>query len=146
MLKDNMPALKGHLTIRVKSPDSSVKKYEFPNLVVNTGKNQAVSRLIGNTPGPISHMALGSSATTPAAGNTQLGTELGRVAVGSATASGSTATIVANFPAGTATGSIAEAGLFNASSAGIMTARSTFSPIPKGAADAVEITWALTAA
>lgn len=144
MLKDTLPGLKGHLFVKVTSASGETQTYEFDNLVVTTGKGLVASRLIGNTPSAISHMGLGSSATVPSIGDTQLGTELGRVALGSATASGAVATMVGNFPAGTATGSIAEAGLFNAASVGTMISRATFSPIPKGAADAVEITWTIT--
>lgn len=138
--------LKGHIKVKVTGKDGSVRTYEFPNLVVTTGKALTASRLISNTQSAITHMAVGSSATVPAIGNTQLGTELGRVALASATSSGAVATMVANFPAGTATGSIAEAGLFNASTAGTMMSRSTFSPIPKGESDAIELTWTITVA
>lgn len=133
----------GELLVRVFGP-SGERTYHFPNLVVNTGKNLVASRLVGNTPAAVTHMALGSSATVPSGGDTQLGTELGRVAAGSATAAAAVATVVANFPAGTATGTIAEAGLFNAASVGTMISRATFSPIPKGVSDAVEITWTIT--
>src|SRR5690606_17957213 len=105
--------LKGHLKVVVTKPDGSKQTTEIPNLVVNTGKAQVAARIVSNSPAAVSHMALGSSSTTPAVGNTQLGTELGRVALTSGTSSGSVATMIANFPAGTATGSIAEAGLFN---------------------------------
>jgi hypothetical protein len=51
---------------------------------------------------------------------------------------------VATFPAGTGTGAVTEAGLFNASSAGTLLCRTVFSVINKGAADTLGITWTVT--
>jgi hypothetical protein len=89
-------------------------------------------------------MAVGSSSTAPANGDTALGGELGRVALTSSTASGAIATYIATFPAGTGTGAVVEAGIFNASSSGTMLCRTTFSVVNKGADDAMSITWAIT--
>jgi hypothetical protein len=57
-----------------------------------------------------------------------------------------TVTYVSTFAAGNATGTLVEAGLFNASVAGTMLARTTFTAIPKGAGDTLTITWVLTIA
>jgi hypothetical protein len=51
---------------------------------------------------------------------------------------------VASFPAGTGTGAIVEAGLFNASSGGDMLCRTTFAVVNKGANDSITITWTVT--
>jgi hypothetical protein len=54
------------------------------------------------------------------------------------------ATYVASFPAGTGTGAVTEAGIFNASSGGTMLCRTVFSVVNKGADDAMSITWTIT--
>lgn len=93
--------------------------------------------------------AVGSDNTAPIAGNTALANELGRVALTSKLqgtgANANQVTYSATVPAGTGTGTIVEAGIFNAVSSGIMLARSIFSPIVKGSGDAIDITWVLTA-
>jgi len=89
-------------------------------------------------------MAIGSGTTAAAAAQTTLVTELGRVALGSGTATGTKVTYVANFPAGTGTGAVTEAGVFNAVSAGTMLCRTVFAVVNKGADDAMSITWEIT--
>ena len=51
---------------------------------------------------------------------------------------------VDTFAAGTGTGAITEAGIFNASSGGTMLCRTVFSVVNKGASDAMTITWTVT--
>jgi hypothetical protein len=89
-------------------------------------------------------MAIGSSDTSPALGNTTLGTETGRVALTSTTPSTTTITYVATFPAGTGTGSVEECGIFDAGAAGTLFARSTSLSLTKGAGDTLQITWTVT--
>ncbi|WP_217468724.1 hypothetical protein, partial [Staphylococcus aureus] len=54
-------------------------------------------------------------------------------------------TAIATFPAGEATGSVSEAGLFSAITAGTMFSRVTFPAVPKGVGDELKITWVITA-
>lgn len=121
------------------------------NLVVNTGLNYIVDRLIGATPaeGPISHIAVGTGVIGEAAGDTAMGTLLGTLrALDSTTDNGdSTITYQATFLSGEATwsGAITEAGLFNGATNGVdvMMARTTFSAINKGDNDTLVITWTI---
>jgi hypothetical protein len=134
----------GDVTLVLRGPDGQIKDtQEIKNLVVTTGKNFIAGRMTG-TATIMSHMSIGSTATAAAAGDTALGGELGRVALSSGTTTGAVTTYAATFPAGTGTGAVVEAGLFNASSAGTMLARTTFAVVNKGANDTVTITWAVT--
>src|SRR5512140_1587460 len=132
---------KAHLVLT--GPDGLVKQeLDSNNLVVTAGKNFVASRMVGTSSAVMSHMAVGTNGTAAAAGDTALGTELsGRVALTSGTASNNVVTYTATFPAGTATGALVEAGIFNAGAAGTMLARVTFSVVNKGAGDALTITW-----
>ena len=132
--------LKGHLQIHLN--DELVQ--DIDNLVVTTGKNLVASRLVGTTPAVMSHMAIGSGTTAAAAGNTALGSELGRVSLTSGTASSAVVTYVATFAAGTGTGAVTEAGLLNASSGGTLLCRTVFSVVNKGANDSMTVTWTVT--
>lgn len=135
----------GALKVTVTNKDGIiVEERNIPNLVVTAGKTHIASRMVGTSSGVMSHMAVGTDNTSPAAGDTTLGSEAGRVAVTSYTSSTNTVTAVATFPAGTGTGALVEAGLFNASSSGDLLCRTTFSTVNKGASDSVSITWTIT--
>ena len=148
MLNENIKA-RGEVTFVLKDEHGDVKETFSKNLVVNVGLAFITSRLIGTTAAVMSHMAVGSGATAPAAANTALGTELGRVALSSSTQVTTTVAndavqYVATFGAGVGTGAIAEAGLLNAASAGTLLARTTFAVVNKGALDSLSITWKIT--
>ena len=134
----------GELKITVTKPDGKVHETVVPNLVVTTGKNFIASRMKDATATAMTHMAIGTGSTAAAAGNTTLGNEAGRVALTSTTVSANNVAYVATFPAGTGTGAITEAGLFNASSSGTLLCRTVFSVINKAAADTLGITWTVT--
>lgn len=134
----------GQVRIVITGADGQVKdQREIKNLVVTVGKEFIAARMVG-TPTAMSHMALGSTNTAAAAGNTALGTELGRVALASGTATGAVVTYTATFPAGTATGAVVEAGVLNAASAGTMLCRTVFAVVNKGVDDAMSVTWSIT--
>ena len=144
MLQDTIK-MTGDLKIVLTDENGQIKhEQEVKNLVVTVGKNFIASRIKDATATAMSHMAIGSGTTAAAAGDTTLGTELGRVALTSTTVTTNNVAYVATFPAGTGTGAVTEAGLFNASSGGTMLCRTVFSVINKGAADTLGITWTVT--
>jgi hypothetical protein len=135
----------GRLKIEVFDADGQIKTVaEMPNLVVTTGKGYIASRMKDATATAMSHMAVGTSSTAAAVGDSALGTELARVTLTSTTVSAGVVTYVASFPAGTGTGALVEAGILNAASAGTLLCRTVFSVINKGAADSMTITWTVT--
>jgi len=138
MINDNL-ALTGALTIAV----NNVVVQETNNLVVTAGKNWVADRM-NDVNAVMSHMALGTGTTAAAAGDTTLVTELDRNALTSTTVLNNTIAYAATWAAGDGTGAITEAGIFDASSAGDMLARTVFSVVNKGAADSITITWTIT--
>ena len=143
-LKDHVQAT-GRLVITLTGPDGAVKETrEIENLVVTVGKGYIASRMKDATATVMSHMAVGTTNTAPAVGDTTLAAEAGRVALTSTNVVSNAVTYSASFPAGTGTGALVEAGLFNASSSGTMLARTTFLVINKGAADTLGISWTVT--
>ena len=153
MIIDNIKAI-GELQLVLRDENGNIKEDRtVPNLVVTVGKNLIASRLTGTAANVMSHMAVGTSSTTPAAGDTTLGAEI----AGSRTAlnvAGGTAvlgdiTYVAAFAAGVGTGAIVEAGIFNAASGSggfvnTMLCHTTFLVINKGVSDSLTITWKVT--
>lgn len=144
MINENLK-LKGRVAMVLRDKDGNIKgEQEINNLVVNSGLDFIASRMKDTTDSAMSHMAIGSGSTAAAAGDTALGTELGRVSLTSTTVTSNEVAYVATFAAGTGTGAVTEAGLFNASSAGDMLCRTVFSVVNKAADDSLQITWTIT--
>jgi len=137
--------LRGDLVIEVHGPDGALKeRRDLHNLVVTTGLTHIADQMSDQGEAAMSHMAIGAGVAAAAAGDTALGSELGRVALTSTTQSTVSVVYIATFPAGTGTGAVTEAGIFNATSAGVMLCRTTFAVVNKAAADAITVTWTLT--
>lgn len=150
MINENIK-LSGQLTIVLKDKAGNVKETRVvKNLIVNTGLAYIISRMVNTSKAVMTHMALGSSTTAAAAGQTDLITTVGsREALDSSTISGSSnekVVYVSTFEAGDATGAITEAGIFNSSSGGDMLCRTIFSVVNKAADDAMSVTWTITLA
>jgi hypothetical protein len=138
----------GKVDLVLRGPDGKIKKkMSLKNLVVTAGKvfiAASMAKTTVNTPAAMTHMAVGTNNTAPVVGDTTLNTELARVALASATPASATIVYVATFPAGTGTGALVEAGIFNATPAGTMLCRTIFSVINKAAGDSLTITWTIT--
>jgi len=116
---------------------------EIPNLVVTAGKNWVADRMADSNT-VMTHMAVGTSSTAAAAGQTALVSESARGALTSTTVTNNEIAYVETFAAGTATAALTEAGIFDASSGGDMLCRTVFSVVNKGANDSMTITWTIT--
>lgn len=138
--------VKGDVSIALTKADGSVEQVDIHNLVVSTGLNYIVSRMKDTTATAMSHMELGTGTTAAASADTTLQTAISgsRVALSSTTVSTNTITYVASFPAGTGTGAVTEAGIFNASSAGTMACRTVFPVVNKQSGDSMTVTWTIT--
>lgn len=96
--------------------------------------------LASPTLGVPTHMAIGTGTPT----TTALGTELDRNALTSKTRSSNVVTMQGDWAAGDGTGSITEAGIFDAASTGNMHSSASFSVVTKGASDTLSIVWTWT--
>lgn len=135
----------GQVNIKLFDSEGNIKdERNIHNLVVTVGKNVIASRLVGTSTDIMTHMAIGTGTTTPDVSDTVLETEAGRVTLASGTATDNAVTYTATFTAGTGTGAITEAGLFNASSSGDMLAHTTFPVVNKSSSDSIAITWVVT--
>jgi hypothetical protein len=140
----------GNLKLVLTDEHGNVKQEEeVKNLVVTVGKNfiaSSMAKTTTNSPAAMTHMEVGTGTTAAAAGDTTLETAVAssRVTLTSTTVTTNNVAYVATFPAGTGTGALTEAGIFNASSSGTLLCRTVFSVINKGAADTLGITWTVT--
>jgi hypothetical protein len=137
----------GHMHLELRGQDGELKAVrDVDNLIVDVGRNGIMDQLVASPAvAKPTHMAVGTGAVAPAAGNTALGAEVDRNALTSKTRSTNVLTMVGDWAAGDATNSaLTEAGVFNAASAGDMYSRATFTAIDKQAADTLQITWTYT--
>ena len=139
---DNLP-IKGNLKIQLIRDGKVVDERNVKNTIVTTGK-ALVATLISGSGTAFSHMAIGTGSTSAVVGDSSLETETGRVTLTSKAVTTNVISYVGDFPAGTGTGTITEAGVLNASSSGTMLNRTTFSSVNKTASDALKITWDVT--
>ena len=118
-MKKNIQQLigvKGIWTAEVREADGTlVSKQQFENLIPTVGLTALAAQISGTASKDVGddlYLAVGTNATAPAAGDTQLGTEIARSVDDSATFSGAVAYVAAFFAAGEATGTLREFGLF----------------------------------
>jgi hypothetical protein len=137
--------LKGDVAVVLRDKNGNVKEErKINNLIVDTGLNFICDRMKDDETA-MTHMALGSGTTAPAAGNTALESQLGsREALDSSTVTNNQIVFISSFEAGDSTGAVSEAGIFNAASGGTMLCRVTFSVVNKAADDVLSINWTIT--
>jgi hypothetical protein len=134
----------------LRGPDGQIKDERFAhNLVTTVGCRHIADQLASShDEDEMSHMAIGTGTTAPAAGDTTLETELDRNALTSRTqgagADAHKVSYVGDWAAGDGTGAITEAGILNAAALGTLLARVVFAVINKGIADTLQITWTLS--
>jgi hypothetical protein len=146
MIQESMK-LHGAITLMLKKANGEVETVHKDNIIVDVGFDfiaDAIGKAVSR-PGVMGYIALGTGTTAAAAGQTALVTELDRNAATYAhTAGTKTFTFTAEFAAGDATGAITEAGVFNASSSGIMLDRVVFPVVNKGADDSLTAVFTFT--
>lgn len=143
--------VKLNVSLVLTGPDGKVKERRESNLIVTSGFNAMIKQIMGDTgggsqPAKFNYVGIGTSAAAPASGDTALGSEIGtRVQDVDPSFPGIGEGIIeTTFTAGNGTGTIAESGLFNASSSVTLLARLLLSPaIIKGALDSLTVTWTI---
>lgn len=137
----------GSMTAVLVREDGEVEVTRKDNIIVNVGFD-FIANAIGNSgarPACMGWIAVGTSATAPAAGDSGLGSELNRQAATFSHSAGTkTFTFQSSYAAGVATGALTEAGVLNASTGGTLFDHVSFNVINKGANDTLTITFTFT--
>ncbi len=144
--KDTMKVT-GHINFKLFDAEGNLKvERDIKNVITTTGKAYLATWLAAATQADffMKYVGLGTGTNAATAADTALQTELSTRVVGTLSSSGPVWQSVTTFGAGINTGSITEAGIFSASSAGTMLARQVFTAIPKGAGDSLQVTWQVT--
>jgi len=137
----------GHITFKLFSKEGELKDTrEVKNVIVTVGKTYLASWLIAATQSDyfMRYLAIGTGTTAAQASDTALETEVGTRVAGTLTSLSNVWQSQATFGAGNGTGTITEAGIFSAASAGTMLARQVFGAITKDAGDSLQVTWQVT--
>lgn len=141
---------KGYIKLELFDSNGLLKeRRHIRNTITEVGDAHVADQL-SSSPGEaaMSHMAIGTSSTAAATGNTALVSEIDRNALTSRTqgagAADNDVIYVGDWAAADGTGAITEAGIFNSSSGGSLLARQVFSVINKGASDTLKITWTVS--
>lgn len=137
----------GEVEVVLRGPDGEVKEARHvKNLVVTTGKEGIIDQLAASPSiGVPKYIAVGTSSTAAAGGDTVLGAESKRKEATTRTRSGKVLTMAVEFAAGEATATLKEAGILTANAGGTLYSRTVFEGIAKGAEDTLTVTWKLTA-
>lgn len=119
---------------------------EINNLVVTAGKNYLAAWIAAASQAGyfMQYIGLGEGTTAAQSTDTELETPLATRVAGAVTSSTNIWQNIASFGPGVNTGTITEAGLFSAASAGTMFARQVFGAITKSAGDSLQVTWQVT--
>ena len=151
--------LRGNIDVVLYDKLGSVKdERHIDNMIVDSGFEGVASRIAPhdgsiNPSSPYNYIAVGTGSAAVSASQSALISELPigpsysrqQDAQATYTATSTKQLILSvAFPAGQATGTINESGLFNAATGGDMLARQTFSTINKGASDTLTVTWTIT--
>jgi hypothetical protein len=137
----------GKVHVVLRDENQKIKEdFLVDNLVVDSGLAFIAERMKDANATVMSHMEIGTGGTAAAANETILVTAVAgsRTALDPTIVTANTITYVCTFLAGTGTGAIEEAGIFNDPSAGDMLCRTVFSVINKTALDSMTITWTIT--
>lgn len=141
--------LHGSVSAVVNRSDGTVENYDLGdygwNVVTTVGKEFIVDSFQNSVELELmNYIGIGTSSTAEGAGDTALGTEVESRCTGTQTENGATTYRTSCTITAASARALVEAGLFSASTSGVMFARKTFSVINLATSDSITITWDIT--
>lgn len=126
------------------------RTYEYANIVPTVARTMIADNFANASPDNsmlITHAALGTNVTTPANGDTQLGTETYRNAIASLTSSDNVVFATGFYTAGETSGTFKEAGIFSdatgTTNSGILVSHVAIN-VTKSSSETLTLDWTLT--
>lgn len=146
--------LQGLISIKVYDKDGNVKiTRDIHNLITDAGLAGVAARLGTDSTAFFNYLAVGTGSTAATASNTTLGTEIGGSGARALATASQVTTTVANDThqllktfAFTASYSVTECGIFNASSSGTLLGRQVFTAVAVESGDSLQITYKVSVA
>jgi hypothetical protein len=146
--------LRGCLEIALHNAQSGeiIDSQKFENTIVTAGRRWVLEQIcsdLSTVNQSIQFIGVGTSTAAPATGNTALGGESARNAIGTFTTTGLTSSVPSwraevSFATNEANTTLAEVGLFNSSASGTMLGRATFSTINKTTSNTLTISYTVS--
>lgn len=145
--------LRGHLAMVLRDlTGKEVERREVNNVIVTAGRSWVLAQIASSnliTSQSISYMAIGTSTTAPATGDTALNSETTRSAINSFTTTGLAANppswrAEASWATNQANTTLGEVGLFNSSAAGTMLGHATFATLNKTTSNTLSISYTVS--
>ena len=132
-----------------------IERRSIKNTIVTAGRAWILKHIAGtavfngNETRPLSHLAIGTSTTAPATGDTALGSETTRKAFDAFTTANITSNppsyqLECSFATNEGNTTLAEVGLFNSSAAGTMLAHATFGTINKTTSNTLAVSYTIS--
>ena len=129
-----------------------LEEKNFQNLLVTIGRSWVLGQLESiniQTAQTITYLAVGSSTVAPVTGDTTLGLEVTRLAIGTFSTTGLTNNppswqAQVSFATNQANTTLAECGLFNSSAGGTMLAHATFASFVKATSNTLNISYTIS--
>jgi hypothetical protein len=145
-MQENIGKIKGTMEAVLVKPNGEKQVVNVDNLILNAGFDFICAAMgAASQPAAMRYIAIGTGVTAPAATQTALVTEVGRVLGTYSHTNGTKVwSVSATFNAGVGTGAITEAGVCNAASSGTFLDRVTFAVINKEANDVLTVTFTFT--
>lgn len=156
-LADDMVYLRGSLEIALLDAvtKKEIERRSIKNTIVTAGRAWVLKHIAGtavfngNETRPLSHLAIGTSTTAPATGDTALGSETTRKAIDAFTTANITSNppsyqLECSFATNEGNTTLAEVGLFNSSAAGTMLAHATFGTINKTTSNTLAVSYTVS--
>jgi hypothetical protein len=133
------------LIIRDAKTNEIFRIQEQDNLIVNAGHNLVAAIMNGESVSLPNYIAVGTGTTTPAAGDTTLEGEIGRLPTTSRTRTNNQVLYSTYFGSGDCNGTWNKIGIFNASSGGTLLSELLLSPaVTKNTSVAVDCEYTIT--
>ena len=142
---ENSCPISYNVLVELMNPNGDIiDRRESHNVLCQAGKNKVLAVAGGESVAVFTYTAIGSGTTAPLASDVSLQYEIARVTAILSNPLASSLQSVATYGPGVGTGSVTEAGLFDASVGGNILAHDGFGVITKGANDTLTITWTIT--
>lgn len=141
--------IQGRAHIVLRGPDREIKEErESGNTITVLGDAHVADQMSDQGNAAMGWMAVGTTSGGKTSASATLENELDRNALDSTTqgagAADNDVIYVASWAAGDGTGALVEAGIFNATPAGVMLCYTEFAVVNKAAGDTLSITWTVT--